>query len=129
VVEYSTQLSIKLNKANYSDPVVVAQMKNDTSVNTFSKVLGRSIASGSISYLNSALELLMLVFYDDIMRFFDVVQNIVYIKTVCFFVVYIAIYLFIFIKFIRVLNEEIWQTHGMVNMIPTSVLQHNLRVR
>ncbi len=122
-------MSIKLNKANYSDPVVVAQMKNDTSVNTFSKVLGRSIASGSISYLNSALELLMLVFYDDIMRFFDVVQNIVYIKTVCFFVVYIAIYLFIFIKFIRVLNEEIWQTHGMVNMIPTSVLQHNLRVR
>jgi len=43
--------------------------------------------------------------------------------------VFSAIYLAIFIKFIIILKNEIWETNGILNMIPISVLDKNQKVK
>jgi hypothetical protein len=131
IVEYSIQYSVKINNANFSNPTVANEMLNDPGPAAFSTVLlsTHGVANGITGYLSPALEYLIQVLYDDVMAFFDLVRKIVLIKAICYIIVFAGIYLFIFIQFIGVLNEEIWQTHGIVNMIPTFVLENNLEVR
>ncbi len=69
------------------------------------------------------------VFYDCAMRFFSAVRNIVYGSSIGFAVVFAFVYVFVFARFIATLNEEIWHTRGMINIIPADVLEENLAVR
>ncbi len=80
-------------------------------------------------YLSPVLEDLMVTFYNDAESFFSLVKNVVYGVSFGFLVVYAAVYLFMFIQFIGVLDDEIKQTRAIVNMIPPFVLEHNSRVR
>ena len=80
-------------------------------------------------YLSPVLEYLMMTFSGNALAFFDLVYNIVYIKAICFACLFAIIYLGIFIYFIRGLNQEIWQTHCILNMIPLFILENNLKVR
>ena len=75
------------------------------------------------------LELLTLVFYSDANSFFSLVKTIMYAVTISFIVCFASIYLFIFIRFIKSLNEETKQTHEIVNMIPMFVLKENMKVK
>jgi len=56
-------------------------------------------------------------------------NKIVYITALGFITVFSAVYLTIFIKFIMILNKEIWQTNGILNMIPMKVLEKNQKVK
>lgn len=71
----------------------------------------------------------MLTFYNNSKSFFNVVIEIVLLKTILFGIIFSAIYLWIFINFLAILNEEIWVVQGIVNMIPLSVIKKNQRVR
>ena len=39
IVEFATQYALKVDKANYSDPAVALEMKNDPTPTTFSESL------------------------------------------------------------------------------------------
>lgn len=82
-----------------------------------------------MSYISPVQELLILTFYNAMKGFFTTIQQIVYIKAICFLLVFTLIYLWIFITFLGTLHEEILLTHGIVNMIPTFVLENNPKVR
>ncbi len=69
------------------------------------------------------------VFYNCAARFFAAVRKIVYGASIGFAAVFAFIYIFVFARFIMTLNEEIWNTRGMINMIPANVLEKNLAVR
>ncbi|MDR3548446.1 MAG: hypothetical protein P4M11_09325 [Candidatus Pacebacteria bacterium] len=71
----------------------------------------------------------MTVFYDCANRFFDTVGTIVYSTSSVFVGIFVVIYVLIFSRFIVTLNEEIWHTHEMVNMIPKDILEKNIVVR
>jgi hypothetical protein len=128
-VEFSVQQSIKIINANFSDPKIAALMASDQSPTTYSKPLSLLLANTIGQYLNTIHEYLMVTFWECAVGFFNTVQQITYAKAICFMILFAAIYLFIFIRFFSVLNKEIWQTHGIVNMIPISVLENNIRVR
>ena len=121
LIDFYTQYSTKIINANYSDPVVANTMKNDPNPALFT--------NGMIVYLNPMLELLTLVFYSDANSFFSLVKTIMYAVTISFIVCFASIYLFIFIRFIKSLNEETKQTHEIVNMIPMFVLKENMKVK
>lgn len=71
----------------------------------------------------------MITFYNDEKAFFDTVGKLLYIKTILFGVIFAVIYLWIFVNFLSILNEEIWVVHGIVNMIPFFIIKKNQRVR
>ncbi len=87
------------------------------------------IANTVTSYLNPALEYLTLVFYSDAKAFFVLAKNIVCGVSISFMGVFSFAYLFIFLRFIGTLNDEIRQTREIVNMIPVRVLKENKVVR
>jgi len=79
--------------------------------------------------VNPVVEYLLKVFFDDGNAFFTLANNILYIVAFGFIFVFSAVYLTIFIKFIIILNEEIWQTNGILNMIPMKILEKNQKVK
>lgn len=107
--------------ANYSNPVVAKEMAADTGPATFT--------NGMIVYLNPLLEYVTLEFYNDAINFFRMVKKIAYGVSLSFALVYAIIFLAIFISFIRSLNQEIRQTHDILNMIPLSIMKNNKEVR
>ena len=121
LIDFYTQYSSKIINANYSDPVVATTMKNDPNPALFT--------NGIIVYLNSILELLTLVFYADANSFFSLIKQVMYGVSMSFILIFSTVYLFVFVRFIQNLNEEIRQTHEIVNMIPLFVLQENQVVK
>ncbi len=79
--------------------------------------------------MSSVTQQLTMAFYSDAMNFFYVIEKAVYAMSISFIVVFAGCYLVIFIRFISLLNNEIWQTQGLVSMIPYFILQENDKVR
>ncbi|MDR3547558.1 MAG: hypothetical protein P4M11_04670 [Candidatus Pacebacteria bacterium] len=82
-----------------------------------------------IVYLNPILEYLTVVFHSDAKAFFELAKKVVYTISFCFIGLFSAIYLFIFIRFVGLLNTEIRQTREIVNMIPMTIIENNNKVR
>jgi len=61
--------------------------------------------------------------------FFDLMKEILIAVGTVFLVIFSVVYLVIFIKFIIILKNEIWETNGILNMIPASVLELNAKVK
>ncbi len=80
-------------------------------------------------YISAVTEILKEEFYSNITNFFSKIEKAVYSLAICFIVVFTGCYLVVFIRFISMLNNEIWQTQGMVGMIPQFVLKENAKVR
>ena len=87
------------------------------------------IANGLIAYLDAAAEFLIVTFSADMIAFFDLIYNILIIKSVCFILVFAGIYLWIFITFFSTLKEEIWLTHEILKLVPMTILEKNVKVR
>jgi len=83
----------------------------------------------SAGYLAPIYEKLLKILYDDGLEFFELMHSILYIVAICFMVIFSAVYLGIFIKFIIILKNEMWETNGMLNMIPLNVLEKNQKVK
>ena len=121
-LDYHILLAQKFIALNYSNPVAVAAMK----VLTASMIRQGPFLIFPLSF---ALGGLVTTFYSCALRFFDTVSKIVYGTSIGFSAVFVAIYVFVFARFILTLNEEIWNTRGMINMIPAVILEKNASVR
>ncbi len=71
----------------------------------------------------------MTEFYYNAMDFFELVKRVLYAVSICFAAVFGGIYIVVFVRFIRGLNEEIWNARGVLNMIPIFILENNPAVR
>ncbi len=125
-IDYYIQLHIsvaqKLMTTNFSKSSEVKALS--TSNSTVSNI------GTSLTYpLSFALGGLMTTFYSCSMNFFEVVKKIVYGSSIGFVCMFVIVYALVFGRFIGILNEEIWHTRGMLNMIPTEIIEKNPRVR
>lgn len=115
---------------SYTAKIMLANFSNDDDVN---KILGdpgfTMPGSSIISFLQAALELQLTTYRQDTVRFYEFVQMIVVVKAVGFFVLFLALYLFVLLKLLAILKAEILLTHGMLNMIPLFVIEGNLRIQ
>jgi len=82
-----------------------------------------------ISYLSPVQEYLIEIFFKDANRFFDKANSITFAIAVSFITVFAIVYLCIFVRFIETLKNEIWETHGILNMIPMFILEGNAKVK
>ncbi len=80
-------------------------------------------------YLNPLLEYLTLTLYSDARAFFDMVKKVIYAATISFLALFTAVYLVVFIRFIRTLKVEIGQTQQIIDIIPSSIIETNQKVR
>ncbi len=111
----------KLNAANYSDETVMDAFASDSAFTM--------PGSGLMTYLQAALELQLVTYRQDAILFYEEVELIVIVKAVCFFVVFLTLYLVILIKLLLILKAEVLLTRGMLNMIPRFVIEANLQVQ
>ncbi|MDR3548776.1 MAG: hypothetical protein P4M11_11020 [Candidatus Pacebacteria bacterium] len=101
-----------------------------TSLNTANATISSNSVGLTLTFpLSFILGKLVISFYECAMQFFSTVKKIVYGSSAGFVVLFVAIYVAVFVRFIGVLNEEIWHTRGMINMIPVDILSHNEIVR
>ncbi len=84
------------------------------------------IALYPISY---ALGGLMTVFYSCAAQFFSMITTLEFAISATFAVIFGLAYVLVFSMFIITLNEEIWHTREMINMIPANILDKNSAVR
>ena len=82
-----------------------------------------------MNYLTPAQEVLITEFYETMISFFNTIKTIEYIQAICFTIIFSGIYLWMFISLLVTLNEEIWLTNGIINMIPIFILEKNSVVR
>jgi hypothetical protein len=73
-------------------------------------------------YLFLGLDLIFQEFLKSTYGYFDDIKLIGLMKMLGFIFALIFAYIFIFNKFLDQLKREIWQTKGMLNMIPTKLL-------
>ena len=71
------------------------------------------------------MNLLLEQFMNDAFAYFDKVLLIEFIKMLCFIIGLIVAFVLIFVPFLNQLKIKIWQTRGMLNMIPTKLLLNN----
>eukprot|EP00831_Metopus_contortus_P028958 TRINITY_DN23923_c0_g1_i1.p1 TRINITY_DN23923_c0_g1~~TRINITY_DN23923_c0_g1_i1.p1 ORF type:complete len:202 (-),score=55.00 TRINITY_DN23923_c0_g1_i1:22-627(-) len=79
----------------------------------------------SDAYLRPALVTLRSAFFSDIIDYIEQFQLICLLKGILFCIVLIAAYLFFVRRFIIQLKEEIWETKGILNLIPTRFIMNN----
>jgi len=75
------------------------------------------------------VEYLIKTIYIEGNEFFDLMKEVLFAVGSVFLIIFSGVYLFIFIKFIIILKNEIWETNGILNMIPVSVLEKNTKVK
>jgi len=75
------------------------------------------------------VEYLIRTIYIEGNEFFDKMKEILVAISSVFLSIFSVVYLFIFIKFIIILMNEIWETNGILNMIPICVLEKNTKVK
>ncbi len=108
---------------NYSDPAAAAA---SVAAMFFSVSISGPFYTFELSFV---LGEMLALFCDCALRFFDLVRKIVYAASICFLSVFVAVYVIVFFRFIITLNNEIWQTREMVNVIPAEILNSNRAVR
>ncbi len=87
------------------------------------------VANGVGVYLSPVLEYLMVTFYADVMSFLRLVKGVKFGLLFGFMVAYAAVYLLIFLRFIRFLKGEMTLSRYIVGLIPLAVVEHNKDVR
>lgn len=130
LIDFHIRYAMIVEAANFSDPVVANEMKNDpnpTILSNFMKIY--FLGNGVTAYTDVAGEFLMITFYSDMIAFFTLVEMIIEGKAIGFMIIFTAIYLWIFISFFSTLREEIWLTHEILKLIPMLILEKNLKVR
>ncbi len=70
----------------------------------------------------------MITYREDAFNFYDIIKKVAIAKAISFSVVFGLIYGLIFGYFLQLLRKEIWQTNGMISMIPNFVLKKNVSV-
>jgi len=130
--DYFIQFSNLVQNSDLSNPQIRTKLLNDpitTTVGIFFNFISKTIVSMGAGYLVPIVENLLAVLYEEGSAFFESVNKILFIIAISFIFVFSAVYLGIFIQFIIVLKNEIWETNGMLNMIPLNVLEKNKKVK
>ncbi len=126
-IQYYLDLHIKAAQVfvatNFSSTTSVTAMKAANSS------VSQNVAPTLTYPLSFVLGKVMVAFYECAMQFFSTIRTIVYASSIGFIALFVGVYVLVFARFIGVLNEEIWHTRGMVNMIPIEILARNKRVR
>jgi len=62
-------------------------------------------------------------------NFYDLINTLALAKVLVFGFIFTIVYFTVFINFLDTLKLEIWQTHGIINMIPDTVIETNKAVQ
>jgi len=62
-------------------------------------------------------------------NFYDLIITLALAKVFLFGLIFTIVYFTVFINFLETLKLEIWQTHGIINMIPDTVIENNKTVQ
>jgi len=82
-----------------------------------------------LNYLQSALELLLAEYRKDTVKFYELVEVIVLSKAIGFGILFVGLFAIVFVRLLEQLKVEIIITHGMLGMIPLSVIEENEAVQ
>jgi len=69
------------------------------------------------------------IYKEESTNFLYLIKQLSIAKSCAFILIFGIVYFFVFINFLETLKLEIWQTHGIINMIPDKVLQKNAVVQ
>ena len=118
---YYDQFFSRILETNYSDPTDLEKISTDPGL-TFPNTY-------MLPYLEAALELLMSAYREDAVHFYEKMQIVVILKATCFGIAYVTIYIIVLTRLMKRLNEEIWLSRAVLNMIPVSVIKKNKGVQ
>ncbi len=114
----------------YAAKIMASNLSDDTVANALSVDPALTFpGSKLLTYLQSALELQLIEYRKDAVKFYEKVELIVIAKAACFGAVFLCAYFVVFLGLLKILKTEIWLTHGMLNMIPIFVLESNSLVQ
>jgi len=68
-------------------------------------------------------------FRDEATNFYNLIMSLAIGKASAFGIIFTIVYFVVFINFLNTLKLEIWQTHGIINMIPDIVIENNKEVQ
>jgi len=69
------------------------------------------------------------IYKSEAINFLLLIKQLAVTKASVFCVIFGIVYFFVFIYFLETLKFEIWQTHGIINMIPDKILDKNKEVQ
>lgn len=81
------------------------------------------------AYLDIGFTLLADNYMKDSNDYFNKSMKLASVRNGCYIAACLLAYLFILRRFIRQINDEIWQTKGLLNLIPTNFLLANMKMR
>eukprot|EP00826_Nyctotherus_ovalis_P024402 TRINITY_DN18886_c0_g1_i1.p2 TRINITY_DN18886_c0_g1~~TRINITY_DN18886_c0_g1_i1.p2 ORF type:complete len:166 (-),score=26.73 TRINITY_DN18886_c0_g1_i1:144-641(-) len=121
LISYQTLFVARAANLDFSDPDVIAELLNAPEVT--------SSGSSLVLFMQPALELQLNQYKDDLQHFIDILLIIIWVKTGGFAGIFSLLFIFIFIYLVIKLTKEIWMNRGMLNIIPKSVLGHNMKMQ
>jgi len=114
----------------YVAKILAADLMNNTVQTAISTDAGLTFpGTNLITYLQSPLELQLIEYRKDAVKFYDLIKVIIAVKASVFVTIFLGLYLLILLGLLKRLSSEIWLTNGMLNMIPMFILESNSNVQ
>eukprot|EP01022_Parablepharisma_sp_SALTPOND_P023593 TRINITY_DN5026_c1_g1_i1.p1 TRINITY_DN5026_c1_g1~~TRINITY_DN5026_c1_g1_i1.p1 ORF type:complete len:1576 (+),score=83.95 TRINITY_DN5026_c1_g1_i1:679-4728(+) len=114
----------------YITKILSVDFNNQTAFEKLATDAGLTFpGSALITYLQPALELSLIEYRKDAVNFYEKVQILVIAKAGFFTALFLGLYVFVLLHLLERLKEEIWVTQGILSMVPTFILEGNLKVR
>jgi len=120
-IAYHNTYAAKIKAANLTDDKIADDIYADPAL---------TLPAGKlITYLQSALELQLIEYRKDTVNFYDLIRIIIIAKAAGFLSIFMIMYIIILMGLLNTLKDEIWLTHGMINLIPMFIQENNTDVQ
>ena len=116
-ISYQTAYILNLLKMDLTDKNVVEGIQKSVEI-TF-------LGSKVMLYVQPAVELLLIQYVEDIQKFYDNMNILMWIKAGCFSFFFSIIYLISFLSLVKRFIDELWKGYEMFTIIPISITDSN----